>query len=51
MKAEIKTATLTGAKELELIAEDLKSVGKIAELKLLIGNEFALSDLEFATEE
>jgi valyl-tRNA synthetase len=51
MKAEIKTATLTGTKELELIAEDLKSVGKIADLKLLIGNEFALSDLEFATEE
>jgi valyl-tRNA synthetase len=51
MKAEIKTATLTGAKELELIAEDLKSVGKIADLKLLIGNEFALSDLEFAAEE
>jgi valyl-tRNA synthetase len=51
MKAEIKTATLSGAQELSLIAEDLKSVGKIAELKLLIGNELALSDLEFASEE
>ena len=51
MKAEIKTATLSGAQELSLIAEDLKSVGKIAELKLLISNELALSDLEFASEE
>jgi valyl-tRNA synthetase len=51
MKAEIKTATLTGVKELSVIAEDLKSVGKIADLKLLIGNELVLSDLEFASEE
>jgi hypothetical protein len=51
MKAEIKTATLSGSEELSLIAEDLKSVGKIAELKLLIGNEMVLSDLEFASEE
>jgi valyl-tRNA synthetase len=51
MKAEIKTATLTGVQQLALIADDLKSVGKIAELRLLIGNELALSDLEFASEE
>ena len=51
MKAEIKTATLTGSQELALIAEDLKSVGKIAELKLLMSNELVLSDLEFASEE
>jgi valyl-tRNA synthetase len=51
MKAEIKTATLSGSEELSLIGEDLKSVGKIAELKLLISNEMVLSDLEFASEE
>jgi valyl-tRNA synthetase len=51
MKAEIKTATLSGAQELSLIAEDLKSVGKIADLRLLISNELVLSDLEFASEE
>ena len=48
MKAEIDSLELSGPKDLELLAADLKDVGKIKELKLSVGDELKLVELSFS---
>jgi valyl-tRNA synthetase len=51
MKAEIATATLSGPEKLSLISEDLRAVGKIAELNFLVSSQVELSKVEFVSEQ
>jgi valyl-tRNA synthetase len=48
MKAEIESMELQGPKELSLLADDLRDVGKIHELKLQEADELQLLNLSFS---
>jgi valyl-tRNA synthetase len=48
MKAEIESMELQGPKELSLLADDLRDVGKIHDLKLQETDELKLINLSFS---
>ena len=48
MKAPIESATLTGPDALQSMLSDLLAVGKIANLKLVVGDSVELTDVVFA---
>ncbi|MEL0261596.1 MAG: class I tRNA ligase family protein, partial [Aquiluna sp.] len=51
MKADIESLTLSGPVQLEQLAADLKAVGRIAELKLVVGDSVSVGEVKFSQEQ
>jgi valyl-tRNA synthetase len=45
-KTEVRSATVHGPAAIELAADDLKAVGRIAQLNFVIADEVSVSDIE-----